>query len=625
MAPRSSGASAPKPEMLAEMLHAAMARHQAGALIEAEHRYRQILALAPGNAELHGRLGAVLMSLGKAGEALLHLERAAALKPDLFETFGNLAQAYLAVGRFDPAIKAACRALELKETPQSKAFFVLCMQSSMFTTDDGRHRKFLVRALNEGWARPRELTNVCIRLIKLNSRIKDYVARAGAARPNPPSASELATLANDEVLINLLQRDPVTDIGLEYLLTSARETLLGAAAIDEEPGAQQLKFYAALARQCFINEYVYSLPPREAEQARVLQQQLAKAIADNARVPFLLVVAVGAYVPLHTLPGAESLIERTWPEPIAALLVQQVKEPARERELAAQTPRLTVIDDEISRAVRQQYEENPYPRWTASGPPMRANGLDQQNSEKADVLIAGCGTGLSTIELAREKPNARIVAIDLSLASLSYARRMAESLGLTNIEFAQADIKEVVSIDRQFDFIDSSGVLHHMGDPWAGWKALLSRLRRGGTMQIGLYSELARQNVVAARALIATRGYPPTTEGIRSCREYITASDDPLLKSLLNSGDFYTINECRDLLFHVQEHRLTLPQIKLFLIANNAQFAGFVPNPAIERRFTARFPERSALLDLDCWHAFETEVPNTFAGMYQFWVHKPPA
>ena len=64
-----------------------------------------------------------------------------------------------------------------------------------------------------------------------------------------------------------------------------------------------------------------------------------------------------------------------------------------------------------------------------------------------------------------------------------------------------------------FDFIEASGVLHHLADPWEGWRVLLSLLRPGGTMQVGLYSELARRNIVAARALIAERGYRPVPRG----------------------------------------------------------------------------------------------------------------
>ena len=86
------------------------------------------------------------------------------------------------------------------------------------------------------------------------------------------------------------------------------------------------------------------------------------------------------------------------------------------------------------------------------------------------------------------------------------------------------------AFDRQFDFIDASGVLHHLADPWEGWRILLSLLRPGGAMQVGLYSELGRREFVAARALIAERGYRPIAEDIRRCRADIVAAADPLLK-----------------------------------------------------------------------------------------------
>ena len=100
------------------------------------------------------------------------------------------------------------------------------------------------------------------------------------------------------------------------------------------------------------------------------------------------------------------------------------------------------------------------------------------------------------------------------------------------------------------DFIDSSGVLHHIGDPWAAWQVLLSLLRPDGIMQVGLYSELARQNVVAARALIADGGYRPLPEDIRRIREIVAAAEDgSLLKSISLWSDYFTISECRGFRF----------------------------------------------------------------------------
>ena len=71
--------------------------------------------------------------------------------------------------------------------------------------------------------------------------------------------------------------------------------------------------------------------------------------------------------------------------------------------------------------------------------------------EPCDVLIAGCGTGVFALEFARAAPHARFLAIDLSLSSISYAKRMAQSLSVTNIEFAQADLLKLASIGRTFD------------------------------------------------------------------------------------------------------------------------------------------------------------------------------
>jgi hypothetical protein len=77
------------------------------------------------------------------------------------------------------------------------------------------------------------------------------------------------------------------------------------------------------------------------------------------------------------------------------------------------------------------------------------------------------------------------------------------------------------------------------------------------------------------------------------------------------------------MLFHVQEHRVSLPEIKFFVAESNLQFTGFNLDRAALRRFAVRNPQPSALLDLDCWHRYEVEAPNTFRGMYQFWVRKP--
>jgi hypothetical protein len=74
----------------------------------------------------------------------------------------------------------------------------------------------------------------------------------------------------------------------------------------------------------------------------------------------------------------------------------------------------------------------------------------------------------------------------------------------------------------------------------------------------------------------------------------------------------------------VQEHRLTLPQIGAFMARHDLTFLGFELDAVIRERYRAAFPDDRTMTDLALWHRFETANPDTFRGMYQFWVQKTP-
>jgi hypothetical protein len=142
-------------------------------------------------------------------------------------------------------------------------------------------------------------------------------------------------------------------------------------------------------------------------------------------------------------------------------------------------------------------------------------------------------------------------------------------------------------------------------------------------MQIALYSELARADVVIARDFIATRGYNANIDDIRRCRQDILALDEASpARAIAWRGDFYASSDCRDLLFHVQEHRFTLPQIKDFLDKNGLELLGFEHDADVLVRYRAQFLDDPACTNLDHWYAYERQNPRTFARMYQFVVQK---
>jgi SAM-dependent methyltransferase len=216
--------------------------------------------------------------------------------------------------------------------------------------------------------------------------------------------------------------------------------------------------------------------------------------------------------------------------------------------------------------------------------------------------------------------------VDLSLNSLAYAERKTRELGFSNIEYVQGDILELGKIERQFDLIACIGVLHHLGDPLAGWQILVNLLRPGGLMNIGLYSEIGRQDIIAGRSLIAEKGYSTSPEDIRRCRQDIIAmaeDGDNEMAKICNRYDFFSLSECRDLLFHVQEHRFTLPQIEEGLKDLNLKFLGFeMQDQRALKQFKESYPNSNALTSLSLWHKFELGNPDTFGSMYQFWCQK---
>ena len=98
-------------------------------------------------------------------------------------------------------------------------------------------------------------------------------------------------------------------------------------------------------------------------------------------------------------------------------------------------------------------------------------------------------------------------------------------------------------------------------------------------------------------------------------------SENKSHKRLINIGDFFSLSMLRDLIFHQQEHRFTLPQLALCLDELGLKFCGFEKQD-IRSKFMALFGERANINDLMLWHKFEENNPDSFIEMYQFWCQK---
>lgn len=560
------------------------------------------------------------------------------------DALNDLASAFLRDGKLADAMDACIRSLQSKETPEARALFVrLIRTGTTYANEAVRH--YLIRALCDPWCRTGQLVPAAFALIRSTPVVGESIERGIASWPTPLSIADLfgsdgiPALAADALFNAVLENTPALGLEFEHFLTVARHALLIDAVTSlprEETDPSTLRLQCAVARQCYINEYVYAETAQERESVARLRDAMTQRLTEMKHVPGAWIAALASYSPLFLLPDCGRLSNATVAPPLAELFVQQVNEPMQEKNEGASLPRLTPIENAISKLVSDQYEQNPYPRWVRS-PSIEAVrfgafvaselGLDPhrfaRRDDRVDVLIAGCGTGQQSIQTARKFPQAKILAVDLSTSSLAYAKRKTRELRITNIQYAQADILGLDAVGRTYDLIECIGVLHHLDDPVAGWRVLASLLRPEGIMRIGLYSALARRDIAAAQELAAAQGYTGTTESIRQFRVDLQLQDRwRPFRFLTAMEDFYDTSGCRDLLFHAREHRFTLPRIKQILAELELDFLKFNVDGDVQRRYSQRYRGELALADLNGWTQFEVEHPGTFLGMYNFYVQK---
>jgi 2-polyprenyl-3-methyl-5-hydroxy-6-metoxy-1,4-benzoquinol methylase len=450
-------------------------------------------------------------------------------------------------------------------------------------------------------------------------------------RLNQEFEQVIMDISKTDLALKLMQVCTLPNLDLEKALTALRSHIL-FKIFDIESNPSLASVQSALALQCFTNEYIYHTSVYEADALTKLKTIVSDMLINGCQPGPHLVLCIASY---------EALFECDWhgllknnPD-IDAVFTRQISEPLEEIRLKSQMPTLKKINDKVSNTVRQQYEKNPYPRWVHTG--LRSSpasvseitrDLKLNLSDTAinyvdapEILIAGCGTGQHALGTACRFKNSKILAIDLSLSSLAYARRKTSELKINNIDYMQADILDVSHLNQKFDIIESAGVLHHMNDPMEGWKALVSCLKPSGIMKIGLYSELARQHIKQARIEIDQLRLTAELSEIRAHRQTLIASELEHHKLIKTSHDFYSMSTLRDLIFHEQEHQFNLEQIGKCLDKLGLAFCGFEAND-IFQSFENSFSEIDAKYDLTKWQLFEQINQRTFAGMYQFWCQK---
>ena len=654
-----------KPDHYPSLNNLAVAQKKIGNFNDAIHNYNQVIKYHPYNPQVYNSMGVLYKEIGNFNLAIenynksididknyykayynlgiiynqignyeqsrINYQNAVNIFPNYFQAFNNMGTNELSMNNIENALNCFTKALSINPDYVDALYNIGdLLRSINFNRQNSKILNLINTLLEKKYIiRPYEIANTALGLMKYEDDYQVLFKKYTSLKLHGDLFVIIKKVTKTNILLKLMSNCPIANLDLEKFLEHIRNDLLDKVH-NKEFSINTLNFQSALSQQCFINEYIYETNNSEINKINKLEKIVNQLLSHGKQPKPQFIFCLSAYKPLNKYKWCSLLKNNKF---INDVYTQQIIEVNEENKIKCNIQTLDNISDKISSKVQEQYELNPYPKWINLGIPKEAISISELTlklnvKDKSInkiisplILIAGCGTGQHSIFEAKRFKNSNVIAIDLSSSSLAYAIRKTNELKITNLKYLQADILNLKKLEDKFDIIESVGVLHHMKNPIDGWQILTDRLKKGGLFRLGLYSKIARRHIVEIRNRIKKLNVEPNDLSMKKFRKIMIESNEVSHDLVKTSADFYSLSTLRDLLFHVQEHRFTLIEIKEMLLKLGLEFCGFEDEKLI-LDFKKSFSETDDKYDLTKWDLYEKQNPNAFINMYQFWCQK---
>jgi len=296
----------------------------------------------------------------------------------------------------------------------------------------------------------------------------------------------------------------------------------------------------------------------------------------------------------------------------------------------------------VHQAVMRQYEKWVYPqpimdlaapeqqgRWDGGDPTKRYHTYWPHRDFRDDlnILVAGCGSNAAA-RYAFHHPQATITGIDLSTSSLAHEAYLKDKHQLSNLTLHQCPLEEVASLGQTFDFIDVSGVLHHLPDPVTGLKALGTVLNPDGVIAVMLYGKYGRTGVYMMQELFTLMGLTQTEADLDMVKTTLKAlPQSHVVNSYLGrTQDTRYDAGLVDTFLHPQDRAYSTQDCLQFVEDAGLQFMGWWDNilyyPEAQISPDSVLAKKlNTLPEADIWSAME--LYNGTLGQHSFCVCLP--
>jgi SAM-dependent methyltransferase len=235
-----------------------------------------------------------------------------------------------------------------------------------------------------------------------------------------------------------------------------------------------------------------------------------------------------------------------------------------------------------------------------------------------DILVAGCGTWQAA-KYALCRPTARVVGIDVSATSIACTDALKRKYGLTNLEIQRLPLEDAGRLDRRFDLIVCTGVLHHLLDPDEGLRALRSVLSRDGAMHLMVYAPYGRIGAHMLQEYCRTLGIGTSESEIHDLVVTLESlpQQHPLVTLLRGSRDASNADALADTLLNPRDRSYSVAQLFDALDRNGLSFVrwyrqapylpacGAIASTPHAARLSA-LPQREQYAAMELWRGMMT-------------------
>ncbi|MAF09944.1 hypothetical protein CMK11_05775 [Candidatus Poribacteria bacterium] len=610
------------------------ATHELGALLVhvGQHQLgvsllKRAASLEPSASRLNA-LGLAHVAAGDLGQALTAFRAAVAVDPEFAEGYNSLGRVLVHGGHIEPGAGALARALQVDEY-DGPAWDRFCAALREANSPAANHllADEIARGLSVAGAHRADLVTFAIGVVTADTALQ-VILRAAGLGDIPTvrthvTGDTIARVMAGPLLARVLSVGVLPSRPYEVLLTEMRRHL----ALDIQAGQfaanhDKLPFLCGLAQQCFLNGYAWHEQDDEMAAIRALVDETAGEIEHPTPTTPLRIAVLAAYAPLSSLPYAAGIARyaaaQASPE-LRDLACAQIEEPERERRLLSHA---AASDNERRASACVRWVDPPPVQLVALTamlglrfPDLRREGFSGLDAPR--ILVHGCGPGKDAIAWARNVENASVAGVEANLEELAFARRKAEELGQTNVEFAAA------APGGGFDLVACPVLRGPADDAASALGALVDCVRPGGLLHVGVRAEASRSYITAARDFAREGGYDDTAAGVRACRQgFFALPDDTEWKAVAAHFDLHTRAGCRVLFFDDETPYVTIPALAAALDAHSVEFIGFENEGALSVYRNA-FPRDETARDLDAWARIEEDAPALFMPMYTFWARTP--